>query len=46
MPFDPAVVPVDVAVDALDFADEPAADGLADVAEVGRPAGILIDGQA
>ena len=42
---DPAVVPVDVAVDAVDVADQAAANRLAHVAEVGRPAGVLVHRQ-
>ena len=43
--FDPAVVPVHVAVDGVDRAQQAGAHGFADVAEVRRPAGVLIDGQ-
>ena len=32
-------------MDAVDVAEEPAAHRFADVAEVGRPAGVLIDGE-
>ena len=43
--FDPAVVPMDVAVDGVDRAQQAGANRFADVTEVGRPAGVLIDGQ-
>jgi hypothetical protein len=42
---DPTVIPVDAAVDGRHLADEPGLHRLADVAEVGRPAGILVHRQ-
>ena len=43
--FDPAMVPMDVAVDGVDRTQQAGANGFANVAEVGRPAGVLVDGQ-
>ena len=40
--FDPAVVPMHVAMGAFDVANQPAAHCFANVAEVGRPTGVLI----
>ena len=44
-PFEEAMVPVHREVGRRDLADEPRPDCLPDVAEVGRPAAVLIDGQ-
>src|SRR6185295_5195356 len=42
---DPTVIPMQRAVDALQCADQAAVDGLPDIAEMWRPAPVLIDGQ-
>ncbi len=43
--FDPAVVPVDIAVKGVDRAEQAGVNSFANVAEVRRPASVLIDGE-
>ncbi len=43
--FDPTMVPVDIAVNCVDRSEQAGVNGFANVAEVRRPAGVLIDGE-